>query len=264
MSTDNPYSPPQAKIADVEQSVSETLCSTPRTTTGSRGWGWIAEGFGIFTAAPGIWVVNIIILVLISFVAIVIPIIGPIVQSLIQPVFTAGLMLGARSIDSGGPLTVGHLFQGFQRRAGALMGVGAIYFVGLSVIFVTVFSVFGIGFGILMGASGAEGMSTEQIQQLSQSIALAFLVVTALALPLIMMIWFAPALLIFHHEVGVFQAMKLSFIGCLKNIIPFLLYGLVGLFLAIVATIPLLLGWFVLVPVIFASIYVAYKDIFLE
>ena len=44
-------------------------------------------------------------------------------------------------------------------------------------------------------------------------------------------------------------AMKVSFIGCLRNIVPFLIYGVVGIALAIVATIPLLLGWLVLGPV---------------
>ena len=48
----------------------------------------------------------------------------------------------------------------------------------------------------------------------------------------------------------------------MKNVIPFLIYGLVGLVLTIVATIPLLLGWLVLIPMLIASIYVSYKDIF--
>jgi uncharacterized membrane protein len=50
--------------------------------------------------------------------------------------------------------------------------------------------------------------------------------------------------------------------GCLKNIVPFLLYGVVGLFLIIIATIPLLLGWFIVVPMMIASIYIAYLDIY--
>jgi hypothetical protein len=38
--------------------------------------------------------------------------------------------------------------------------------------------------------------------------------------------------------------MKLSFIGSLRNILPFLIYGVVGIALAIVATIPLCwVGW---------------------
>jgi uncharacterized membrane protein len=39
-------------------------------------------------------------------------------------------------------------------------------------------------------------------------------------------------------------------------------YGLVGIALTIVATIPFGLGWFVLCPVFATSIYASYKDIF--
>ena len=56
--------------------------------------------------------------------------------------------------------------------------------------------------------------------------------------------------------------MKLSFVGCIRNILPFLLYGVVWIGLAIVATIPFLLGWLVLGPVTVASIYASYCDIF--
>jgi uncharacterized membrane protein len=58
------------------------------------------------------------------------------------------------------------------------------------------------------------------------------------------------------------EAMKASFAGCLRNVVPFLVYGVIGLLLAIVASIPLGLGWLVLVPVAIASIYASYCDIF--
>jgi len=45
--------------------------------------------------------------------------------------------------------------------------------------------------------------------------------------------------------------------------VPFVLYGLVGLVLGIVASIPFGLGWLVLGPVAIASVYVGYRDIFL-
>jgi uncharacterized membrane protein len=48
----------------------------------------------------------------------------------------------------------------------------------------------------------------------------------------------------------------------MRNIVPFLLYGLVGVGLAIVATIPLLLGWLVLGPLTIASLYTGYCDIY--
>jgi uncharacterized membrane protein len=82
-------------------------------------------------------------------------------------------------------------------------------------------------------------------------------------LPLLMALWFAPALVIFH-DVQPMAAMKSSFQGCLRNMLPFLIYGIVGFLLAIVAVIPLGLGLLVLGPVMWGTMYVGYRDIFVR
>ena len=56
--------------------------------------------------------------------------------------------------------------------------------------------------------------------------------------------------------------MKMSFSGCSRNVMPFLVYGLIGMVLAVVATIPFALGWLVVGPLSIASIYTSYCDIF--
>jgi uncharacterized membrane protein len=53
-----------------------------------------------------------------------------------------------------------------------------------------------------------------------------------------------------------------SFRACLANIVPFLVYGLIGLVACVLATIPILLGWLILMPVLIVSIYTSYRDIF--
>jgi uncharacterized membrane protein len=58
--------------------------------------------------------------------------------------------------------------------------------------------------------------------------------------------------------------MKQSFSGCLKNIVPFLLYGAILLVLSVLASLPLLLGWLVLGPVLAASLYTGYRDIYIK
>jgi uncharacterized membrane protein len=77
-----------------------------------------------------------------------------------------------------------------------------------------------------------------------------------------MAVWFAPALVLFHDK-GAVDAMKESFSGCLRNIVPFLVYGVVLLVLGLIASIPLGLGWLVLGPVLCTSFYASYKDIYL-
>ena len=56
--------------------------------------------------------------------------------------------------------------------------------------------------------------------------------------------------------------MKTSFRACWINMLPMLVYSLLGLAFAIVASIPFGLGWLVLGPVFAASVYASYKDIF--
>ncbi len=93
------------------------------------------------------------------------------------------------------------------------------------------------------------------------SFLLAMLVVLALAVPLYMALWFAPSLIVFNNAKPV-DAMKASFFACLKNIVPFLLYGVIMLVLCFIAAIPFGLGFLVLGPVAIASIYASYRDVF--
>jgi len=89
------------------------------------------------------------------------------------------------------------------------------------------------------------------------------LVMFALLLPVVMAIWFAAPLVVFHDH-GAIEAMKASFAGCLKNVLPFLWYSVLFMLLAIVASLPLGLGWLVLGPVFGASVYTSYRDIYLK
>ena len=58
--------------------------------------------------------------------------------------------------------------------------------------------------------------------------------------------------------------MKASFVACLKNILPFFVYSVIATLLALVASIPMGLGWLVLGPVMAASLYTSYRDIFFD
>ena len=89
------------------------------------------------------------------------------------------------------------------------------------------------------------------------------MIALALMVPLYMAVWFAPCLILFGDK-GVFTAMKMSFVGCLKNIIPFFIYGIVMTLLILVASIPLGLGLLVVGPMIFASIFISFKEVYVD
>ena len=55
----------------------------------------------------------------------------------------------------------------------------------------------------------------------------------------------------------------MSFFACLKNFLPFLLYGVAFVVIFIIASLPFGLGLLVAMPLLYASTYAAYRDIFL-
>ena len=48
----------------------------------------------------------------------------------------------------------------------------------------------------------------------------------------------------------------------MKNVLAFLVYGLIVLVLAFFAALPVGLGFLVLIPVLAGSVYAAYRDVF--
>ncbi len=82
-----------------------------------------------------------------------------------------------------------------------------------------------------------------------------------LSVPLSMAIWFAPALVVLQDRKPV-DALKTSFTACLKNVVPFLVFGIASLLIAILCTIPLGLGLLIFMPAMFASQYTSFADIF--
>jgi len=102
-------------------------------------------------------------------------------------------------------------------------------------------------------------VSALQLQQLL----LVLLVGMLLIVPVLMGVTFAPAL-IYHHDIGIIQAMRLSFFGCWRNMWPFFWWGLLSAILLLFGAALLLVGLLVVIPALNYSIYVAYRDIFLD
>lgn len=257
---DNPFAPPKAALLEAQAAEGEYVPDGQKVATG-RGMEWFAQGWRLFTASPGIWVAMFVIFLVLSLVLAILPL-GSLVSSLCYPVVVAGVMLGCRSLSEGGPLEIAHLFAGFRKNAGSLLLVGVLYLVGMMLIgFVAGVSA-ALMIPMMMGGNfKADDLSG--VIAMAPFILLIVLVVLALMLPLIMALWFAPALVVFH-DVQPMAAMRSSFQGCLRNFMPFLIYGVVGLLLGILALIPLGLGLLILGPVMWGSMYAGYRDIFVR
>jgi len=237
------------------------LAENPRSVSIGRGWGWIADGFGHFKQNPGAWILTVIVGLVIVIGLSFIPLLGQLALWLTNYVWIAGLMIGCRAQASGGNFEVRYLFAGFSNdRAGSLILLSVI--MAILTIVIMVIAIGPVYWEILKGGSASDQALIESMSDL-QGFWLPFLIGMLFLIPLMMAAWFAPALIALNN-VPLFKAMQLSFIGCAKNILPFLLYGVAGLILAILASIPLGLGFLVLGPVLVASIYASYKEIFTE
>jgi uncharacterized membrane protein len=223
---------------------------------------WIKEGWSLFTRAPLFWIVSLILIFVVAVVVSLVPFIGSLAFQVLQPVIAGGYVAGCRSLESNGEFEIEHLTSGFTKRFGPLAIVGVLFILGWIVIMAVFFLVAGMSL-IPVFLEGDTNAAAAKLMASGTVIALGGLIALALMVPLMAAYWFAPAL-VMMHDMKPLAAMKASFVACIRNFIPFLVYGIVMTIAAIVAMIPFGLGLLVWMPVAIASTYIAYRDIFTE
>ena len=228
-----------------------------RAVDASAVFDWLKQGWGIFMANPLLWVAAaaIVIAGLVALSFVWLP--GQLLACLLMPILAAGLLAMCRRISAGNPCELQLLAAGFKSRTSPLMGLGLIMLLASLLIQAIVFLLLGgsiasmvampnvVGLGLLLGGS-----------------LLAFLLSFVLIVPLGMALWFAPAL-VFFNNVTPLGACRMSFNACLKNILPFLILGLVVFVLSFFAALPVGLGFIVLLPVLTGALYASYQDVFI-
>ncbi|MDD2933361.1 MAG: BPSS1780 family membrane protein [Methylotenera sp.] len=228
---------------------------TPKQVPVANAWAWIVSGFYLFKANPAMWIILLVIYLAIMIPLSLLPGIGSVVSTLLAPVFAAGMMWGCQALTRNQDLEINHLFEGFKKNTAQLITVGGIYMVGLLVI--AVFVVLALDKQTIELLVQGKDLSPEQADAMLLPILIAMLFI----MPILMAYWFAPILAGLHNLSAV-DAMKLSFVACLTNMLPFLLYGLIFMVLLIIAIIPFGLGLVLVVPLMMTSLYTSYADIF--
>jgi hypothetical protein len=215
------------------------------------------------------WLALTMLLAALWVVSFIIPVLGPLLFNLLSPALFAGLMLGCRALENGEPLEIAHLFAGLKRHAPPLVTVGGVYLVGTVAVVGIVLVV--AGGSDLPAVLSKQDADIEALRAAARSMALASAVGAIVYLPLLMLIWFAPMLVVFKGLPPV-AAMKLSFTACVANTAPFLVYGLAILLAWFVISLPAALGavgsllvialFAASIPVLICSVYASYQDIF--
>ena len=245
-----------------------------RIVEARQGAAWLVDGWRLFRAAPLGWLAMVFAYWIIMTLASVVPFIGVAAASIMVPAFSVGFMAAARAASRRAPVELSLLFDGFRHQAKSQLVLGVIYLVCLgTLLFATTLVDDGALAGwMLTGHRPAE--DALQSDDFLQALAVAALLYT----PVLMAFWFAPPLAAWHG-VGPIKALFFSFVACLLNWRPFLVYGAFSALVVVVLPLAVLLTLMlaslkiaamslvfpvllVLLPTLFASFYASYRDVF--
>lgn len=239
-----PTATPQARAVDIQRAI-----------------GWWTDAWQLFMKNPGLWIAFGVIVLVGLFVLSLIPLLGGIASLLLLPVFMGGWALAARKLEGSGSLEIGDLFAGFKAPLlNPLLIVGVAMLVG-GILIGVVAGALGLGAAAGGMGLGALGMGGTGAATAAAGGLFAMLVGLALSVLLGMAIWFAPALVALDGVAPV-EAIKASFAASLKNLLPIAVFGVLYLIAAVVASIPMMLGWVLLTPMVMLAAYVSYRDVF--
>jgi hypothetical protein len=247
-----------------------------RIVSTGRGARWLAEGWRLFRVAPLAWLAAVFGYWLLMSLVSLLPLIGSAAAAILVPAFSVGFMALARAARRKAPLELSLLFDGFRHEVRAQITLGFLYLLCLA---------------LLLGAStladdGAlaqwllTGRRPEVEVLQSQAFFGALVATAALYVPVMLAFWFAP-LLAAWHSTGAVKALFFSFAASLMNWRAFLGYGAVTAIVTLVVpavvlaalaflgegnrvaaatfVLPLMI---LLLPTLFASFYVSYRDVF--
>ncbi len=240
-----------------------------------HGWRWLADGYALYRRNPAALLLLVTFYWLVLILLNLIPLLGPVAASIAIPGLAVGIMNACRDLDGGRVPPPSRLFSGFRDNRQTLINLGIVY-LALSMLIVTLASVVDGGALIRALPSGkwpeAESGESE----------LAALILFGGLVPLLAAYWFGPMLAAWHR-LPAGKALFFSLVACWLNWRPFLVYGLALLLVGAVLpmmvmivaalvlpkaalsavvmllSLPLLL---VLMPVVFASFYVSYREVF--
>ncbi|MDQ3958780.1 MAG: hypothetical protein M3255_00425 [Pseudomonadota bacterium] len=204
---------------------------------------WVVRGWQLFVKNPGMWIFLTFIGLVVDVILALFPLrlLGSLALAVITPALFSGLLYGAAELDNGRSLNVEDLFRGLTDP------VKRMPLLKLSV--VTVVAAIPGLIGLLMFKGG---MFLTLIGSL---------IVAALSVAVVVALIYACPLVMFAGMDPV-EAVRNSIDTCRKNLVPMAVFGGMFLFAAVVAAIPLWLGFLVLLPVTVCAVYASYKDLY--
>lgn len=243
------------------------LSSEPRAVLAGRGLKWLTEAWALIMKEPAVFIAMSVISLVAIFVINLVPLLGSLAVSLLWPAMMAGFFLAFKHAKQRQSVTANDLFEPFKAPA-SLIAVGGMYVLAGIVLML----VLGIIAFISIGSITELVDGQINIARMGAGLITLVLVSIPAALALAMAFMFAPVL-VHEHQVPVIEAIKRSFSGSLRNILPFVLFFFIWfVFFIIIGSISIipLIGWLIgmlamiiYLPLFCGALFCAYNDIFL-
>jgi hypothetical protein len=262
-----------------------------RRLPAARGTFWLFEGFRLFRRNPSlITALTLAYLLVVQILVILLPGIGPIVLPLVLPVLTLIVANGCRLVDEQQVPSKALLLRGITGNGRALLRLGGLQLIG-ALLLVLLNLALNDGADPLanldstmatpnMGDPSMPGTTPANSAAEAQMLGAMFQLLL-LATPMIVAFWFAP-FLVGWDRVSPFKSLFFSWIASWRNLGAMGMFGLAALVLAgvlpgfILIAVSQVAGLaldvafialrmvliFLVAPVLTASIYVSYRDIF--
>ena len=186
----------------------------------ARGAAWIGGAFALFRGAPIAWIGLVTGWIILLFGSLIVPLIGPVLVNLLQPVFFASFAIAAYRQTQGERVTMGDLFLGFRRNVRALLNLGMVN-AFLQIAIFLVMSMMG-----LPSWPADRPFDLREYMGMVQQHSLTLWVGFGLMLLVSGVLWFAPQLIAFHG-MSTSHAIRWSAYAALANVGALVLYGLV-------------------------------------
>lgn len=250
-----------------------------RLVPAARGWRWLAEGWRMFRASPVMWLMLVTSYWILMTLVSLFPYVGVVAALTLVPGFSVAFMAASRASARGESFGLALIFAGFRERAREELALGIVYLILMAGVLASS-TLADDGALARWMATGARP-TTDVIQ--SDGFLLALWVTATLYMPVMMLMWFAPTLVAWN-AMPVAKALFFSLFACLMNWRAFTTYGIAAALVLVVVPLlaltvllvvtggaartsamailfPLV---FSLMPVMFASFYASYRDIFAD
>ena len=248
-----------------------------RVVQPARGVAWLAEGWRMFRAAPFGWLLLVFTYLMGTMLVSAVPLAGPLAMAVLVPAISVGFMAASRAAWRRQSVELAALAAGFRERLPAQLVLGAVYGTGF---FLAIYGSALVDGGALLEALRRPGPEADEPAQ-AGPVASGLLFSVLLYLPTMVLLWFAPVLVAWH-ALAPAKALFYSAVAFWLNLRAFVVYGiaLAALLVAAVGALTLLAALLpgqlsapgaqalifplalVLLPILFASYYASYRDVF--